>query len=371
MDLRISELTELSSLNDDDYLVLQRNDGVRKQSYKISFNNFKSQFQKKINTLGIGSAAYCNAIQFAPFAHGHDYSDIWYFPSYGPQSHNVDPVNRSSLCCINNGEFNIVTYKPGIDQKQQTTIQVWQPPLTNTFINEVSAYNLHYMHKVGDVQLLAVNDFNTYLTSYRKYEMTNGNVNIYPSSSQYVFDGFVIPNGQTFTCAYNKFKSACKAYSSSHNENATSFTVPNLLDTFFKCDPGLPASQVQPLASIQSTNGMPAHTHSSRVMSSSSSSALELPPMQLAVRATQNVSETLVTNRPQFRNSVHYAKSGRLATPATSFVNSDDVCPRIMALNLTCDIESTAICQSSGEGGNVYPNHTHMQLLLYIGMPDD
>lgn len=362
MDLRISELTELSSLNDDDYLVLQQNSNAGKQSYKIKFMDFKSQFQSKFKDIGVKSAAYCNAAQFSPFAHGHDYSDIWYFPSYGPDSQNIDKDNGTQI-----GKFNVITYGPGIDNSTITSIDAWQPQFQHQLINEISAYNKNCMHKVGDLQLLAVKNFYTYLTSYRKYNIINSNIDINPSND-YVFDGFVIPNGQTFSCAYDKFKSACKMYSSSHNENATSFTVPDLTNTFFKCDPGLPASQMQPLAKVASTNGLPAHTHGSKAMSSNPSQTLELPPIQFTVRGTHNAHGT---SRIQFKNSVHYSTPGMKASLATSFVNSDQVSPRLMDFSLTCDMGAAPSCSSTGDSGEVYPSHAYVQLLLYIGMPDD
>jgi len=64
----------------------------------------------------------------------------------------------------------------------------------------LSAYN---PHKVGDLQFLALGQsFQTYLTAYRGYtlkEFNNGtltNIDINHSS----FDGYVIPNGTTFSC---------------------------------------------------------------------------------------------------------------------------------------------------------------------------
>lgn len=76
--------------------------------------------------------------------------------------------------------------------------------------------------------MLACKNFGTYLTSYRKYHLipygSVQNVNINDPS----FDGFVIPNGATFTCGENDFKEACAKYSSTRSEKATSFTVPNL-----------------------------------------------------------------------------------------------------------------------------------------------
>ena len=69
----------------------------------------------KFNSIGAGSAAKCDATVFAPFAHGHDYSDMWYFPSYGPNSKNSIAENRNPLCCMYDGKFKIVKYLPGVN----------------------------------------------------------------------------------------------------------------------------------------------------------------------------------------------------------------------------------------------------------------
>ena len=53
MDLRISELPEISSLNDDDYLVLQSRNEDEESSYKISISQFKQAIRNKIEQLSI------------------------------------------------------------------------------------------------------------------------------------------------------------------------------------------------------------------------------------------------------------------------------------------------------------------------------
>lgn len=81
--LRISELPKISALGNDDYLVLQRGT----TSYKVKFSTFKTAFFNVLNSdLGLGTAASCDSMDFAKFAHGHEYSDFWFFPTYGPSS---------------------------------------------------------------------------------------------------------------------------------------------------------------------------------------------------------------------------------------------------------------------------------------------
>ena len=106
-------MPELSALGDDDCLVLQRKVGSQKQSFKISFADFKKQFLEKFKTIDLKSAAFCDAGQFAQFAHGHDYSDFYYFSSYGPNSFNDVLSCRNPSNCIYDGTFNVVKYLPG------------------------------------------------------------------------------------------------------------------------------------------------------------------------------------------------------------------------------------------------------------------
>lgn len=106
-------MPELSALGDNDYLVLQRSTSSGKQSYKISFADFKKQFLEKFKTIDLKSASFCDTAQFAPFAHGHDYTDLYYFSSYGPNSFNDVLSCRDARNCIYDGKFNITKYLPG------------------------------------------------------------------------------------------------------------------------------------------------------------------------------------------------------------------------------------------------------------------
>lgn len=356
MDLKISELPELSALNNDDYLVLQR-DTSGKQSYKIKFSDFKEHFLNRFNQIGIGSAARCNASQFAPFAHGHDYTDLWYFPSYGPSSFNVEEKNKSKLCCVCDGYFSIMKYGPGVDNELSSpyTLSVWQPPGNPEIKNELTAYR---RYKVGDLQCLAVNNFYQYLTEYRGYEIVDGNINVTADT----FDGFVVPNGQTIRCAASQFKSACKMYAEGNNPNATSFTLPNLTDTFFKCDPGLPASEMTPLSSVPYNNAVLAHNHNDILISNAKSVNINLKNVQFHVRTTQTGS--------QFQNSVHGANGNSKKVNSTSDYKGKDVYPSITKVNLSCNVKDIT-CAEAGEDAESYPDYIGIQMLLYIGKIDE
>ena len=315
----------------------------------------KAQFNTKFQTIGLGSAAMCNGIEFAPFAHGHDYSDIWYFSSYGPNSYNSDPSNRNPLCCVYDGKFTIVKYEPGVNKKSTYQISAWQPSKQEELRNELSVYN---QHKVGDVQLLAVNDFYTYLTAYRGYSIVDGNIDINASS----FDGYVIPNGKEFICPSNKFYSACAAYSANKSRTATRFTVPNLTNTFFKCDPGLPTSQMTPLANVAGTVALPAHNHNGKMMSDGQTTTFTLKNLSFEVRGT-NVGA-------QYQNAIHYSPGGTSGknTSVDDYVNG--VYPQIQTINLTCNA-SEVTCHDSGDNEEAYPDYVNIQMLLYIGKQDE
>ena len=86
-------------------------------------------------------------MQFARFAHGHDYSDMWFFPSYGPASHNPskDDCDPSKLSCC--GTFNVVKYFPGVESQAYNELSVWQPTSSSS-IEVMSTYS---RYKVGDL----------------------------------------------------------------------------------------------------------------------------------------------------------------------------------------------------------------------------
>ena len=78
---KISELPELNEVSDSAYFVFERGSN----SYKISYNDFKQYVFNNISTtIGLGTMAFKESVEYAKFAHPHSYSDFWFFPSYGP-----------------------------------------------------------------------------------------------------------------------------------------------------------------------------------------------------------------------------------------------------------------------------------------------
>lgn len=358
MNLRISEMPELSALGDNDYLVLQHSSGNTKRSYKIPFSSFKTQFISKFNTIDVKSAAFCDASLFAPFAHGHDYTDFWYFPSYGPDSFNSNPDNVNPLCCVYDGKFTIVKYLPGVNERSINVISAYQPPATESLVNEAQTYaDMHGIYKPGDLQFLAVKNFKDYLVKCRGYQLNGtGNIDINSQS----FDGFVIPNGQRYVCATNKFKTACKLYSSSQSENAIEFTVPDLHNMFVKCDPGLPTSQMSPLQHIEHHNALIAHDHGGAFAANVNNIELELNNVIFEIYGA-DVGK-------QYKDTAHAGVGKLYDHPA--YDEYKKAKPRIKEINIKCSVNA-AECIVAGNDDESYPDYKDIQALLYIGMPDE
>ena len=131
---KISELPWLSLVNDDAVFVFERANGTTKQSYKISYKDFFSSLSAKVHErLGFRSMIYEESDAYAKFAHGHPYSDFYWYPSYGPSSNNkyelsgvsFDYTNPASCDCY--GAFTVVTYGPGQNVSSVNEISVCAP----------------------------------------------------------------------------------------------------------------------------------------------------------------------------------------------------------------------------------------------------
>lgn len=374
--LRISELPKLSALNDDDYLIIQ--DGTI--SKKVKFSTFKKFFFTEFNRIGIGTAASCDSMQFAKFAHGHDYTDFWFFPTYGPSSQNpIDYYKHPEKSdpdgnhIVHDGNFVITKYGPGYGMSATYTMPVYQPPAVSRIDSELSVYN---RYKPGDIQNLAVNDFNTYLTAYRNYSLANyggkQNIDIYDES----FDGFVIPNGATMTCNTGDFQDACRLYAVGGLPTATSFTVPNLEDMFFKGDPGLPTSQVRPMSIVPGHTALPQHNHGGRCIQNGDNNSVTVPLNNITFQVRGSG-----TTGAQFLNCVHACGyTGNSMTPL-EFNNSQSsgssrripasMMPKFTRITIDGAIDGVK-CETSGDGeDNVdqepLPDCIPIQMLLYIG----
>lgn len=359
MNLRISDLDELSTLSDNDLLVLQSNN----TSYKMSFNDFKRELKDKIeSSFKVTSTISCEMMQFAPFAHGHNYTDMWFFPSYTSANGNY---------C---GSFNIVKHLPGNGLSNMHELSVWQPKNLGTNDNVVETSSSSNYH-VGDIQFIASSNFKTYLTAYRGYTINNSNIDISLSS----FDGFVIPNGATFTCQANEFQDACRAYSPSHDPYATSFTVPNLSNMFFKCDPGLPLASTRPLSVTTYHNALSNHTHT--IIQNGDALSIEITNLSPVMKKSYKVQKIPSTyynmsfDNQEMKNrlSNHYENCffpGYSAKASKQMTNrpliSPQIQPNIQSITLNCSVNGIE-CQPAGDDAESYPTYINVQALLYIG----
>lgn len=70
------------------------------------------------------------------------------------------------------------------------------------------------------------------------------------------FDGWVYPNGTTFSVTPGEFRDACEVYG-----DDDSFTVPNL-ESFIKANPGTMTEQAMSFRRF--SNGLPKHSHKAR-----------------------------------------------------------------------------------------------------------
>lgn len=371
--LRISELPKISALGNDDYLVLQRGT----TSYKVKFSTFKAAFFNVLNSdLGLCTAASCDSMDFAKFAHGHEYSDFWFFPTYGPSSQNPidyyrDPNKQDpdGKHIIKDGDFKVTKYLPGEDCLSTYTIPLYQPSPVDETINELSSYN---PYKPGDVQLVATKDFNAYLTGYRSYQLENGNIKLYSDK----FDGFVIPNGMALTCQPGDFQDACKLYAANHNPLATSFVLPNLSSIFFKCDPGLPTAQMSPLSVVEGHTALPKHNHSGKCTSASGNISLTLENLSFKVKGSAPTAGKSV-DKQQYINCIHPATGQSKFTPKEyndAYPDKkipDDCMPHFTTISLD-GIITRVQCEDSGDGEpgtqfESWPDYMKLQPLLYIG----
>ena len=175
--------------------------------------------------------------------------------------------------------------------------------------------------------------------------MTGGNININDSS----FDGFVIPNGKTFSCASDKFKTACRLYAG--NENATQFTVP-ALPKFFKCDPGLPASTMSPMASIPGRTVFLGHSHDGKVTLDSpvemqvDHADFHLTTGLVGAGVTKSVKDDGVLIAPGDPDG---QDANDEKNPWMSYDDYPDNCkPELVSINLTATMNDGFTCSTAG-----------------------
>lgn len=337
---KVSELEQVSSLLDDDYLVFQKDN----HSYKLKFADFKQYVLDNISSyMGLSSMAFHDIEEFAPFAHKHDYTDMWFFPSYGPGSGNAAYIDP--LCCTYCGKFNVTRHYPGQDAKKNYEISVCTP-----LPKDPSVVKPQNIYSVGDTVLFAPKDAKVFIEEILKQKIADGNIDIHDPD----FSGFVVPNGQTFTCQPNEFTKACKMYSSTKDENATSFTVPDLNGLFFK---SLPGSQYgSPLSVVPGHTALLEHTHLAQ-STEDNSTQVTFKSNGFTIRVSGVLSD--LKNKMQF---VHAGKKN------TNINGSVAVIVDGLSFNDQLKINQIT-CGEAGDDDATksYPSYANLLMLLYIG----
>lgn len=309
----------------------------------------------RLNSLS--SALSTNASNYALFGHTHRYSDFNFFPSYGPQSHNNFEVDANGnvkdytnvASCFYAGKFKVIDYKPGENVSSLSEISVYYPKDAYlTKIQDTTSY------KVGDIQMIALGTktFKDYLTDICNYKLTSysGKQNISVDDPQ--FDGWIIPNGATLMCDRNDFKEACTKYSATHDENATSFTVPDI-QGFFRCNPGKQTTNA--MQHVNGQTGLKSHNHGGSIsfnFDESNKLTCHFDPIY------QYTSSCIGKENQYVEQFVHGGKSG-LATLSRPTVKIKSI-----ELNLNVDSMTMADAKTDGES---YPPYNDVPILLYIG----
>lgn len=339
---KISELERTSRLRDEDYLVVERSN----TSYKISFANLKRYIGENLaRMLNLQSMAFKESTEFAKFAHGHDYSDFWFFPAYGPDSKN--PTYPTLDNCQKVGEFKVTRYLPGKNRSETRVIQAAVPSYQHIVIDQVSGAERFH---AGDLVFIGCSKFEIYLKDYRKYSIipyAGGHQNIDINAES--FDGFVIPNGTTFSCSSSTFKDACKIYSSSKQEDATAFTVPNLT-TFFKCNPGV--QKTNAMQQIPFQNALPSHQHDGVLKTN-----YTIDPLILDLDSFWQYSGNTKSGAP-VPLWVHGSNHGSIASKQTEI--------RLNNIELEASVKSASI-EDMKDNIESHPKYNSVPCLLYIG----
>ena len=344
---KLSEIDVVSTLAADDLLIFERG----QESFKIRYEDFKSYIASCLSSqLSVGSAALCNNSDFALFAHWHDYTDLSFFPSYGMNSPDpVLPVTSSYTI----GKFEIIKNLPGYNEYSYNTITV-DVPLKQTYIdNQLTGYN---PHSIGDLLFIDTGNLTLeeYLTSIYGASLADyaGVQNIDINSQS--FDGFVIPNGTTFSCQQNEFTDACKVFSSTKKETATRFTVP-VLDSFFKVNPGL--RKTDPTQKIPHHNAIVQHDHGGNINSNYTYSPLVVNTGQFKINTSLTKQST--SNHNFMANYVHYWMYDQPAKKKTIM--------EITKVSINAEVNSMNM-KESGSTDEVYPPYDHTAVLMYIGV---
>ena len=346
---KISELSVLSSLPDDAMLVAENH--TTSASYKVKFSDLKTAAIAQLSAqMKLSSMAYKDKNDYAPAAHGHNFTDFWFYPSYGPDSNNEQYKDPAS--CNVYGRFDIVKYGPDTE-KTMTSISVCSPQISA----DIDSL-LRNPVKVGDLQMLAIDcTFEHYLTAYRGYKLkkyADGISNVIINSD--TFDGYVIPNGTTFACKNNEFKEACTLYGS--GPTAQSFTVP-CLSSFFKSFnnrilvEGCRTEDI-PLHYVKYHNALLSHTHTLETSLKDRELTCNLKDFIMPTSDPPRKKPYNIQANTKFLHGGHGEKSG----------NSINV--KLTSAKMDGAVTSVAV-SSSGKDEESYPKNVVIPVLLYIG----
>ena len=111
--VKLSDLPVLSSLADNSYIVVENG----ASSFKVPYSKFRQSMMSQLDqVMQLGTMSQHDLEEYSKFAHGHDYTDFYFFPSYGPQSNNAKYKDEST--CIKCGTFSIVKHLPGSNKKR-------------------------------------------------------------------------------------------------------------------------------------------------------------------------------------------------------------------------------------------------------------
>lgn len=341
---KLSELDRLSTINDNDYLVFERGD----QSYKMSYSNFKQNVYSMISSrLGLGTISSHEADEFAKFAHGHSYTDFWYYSSYGPSTDNEQS-------CYYAGKFEVSKYGPGESISSMHEISVYVPTMKNELDNQLTSYKRYAFG-----ELVFINSgkmvLSDYLTSAWGYQIVSGNIDIHASS----FNGFVVPNGTTFTCEPNEFISAKAAFAENGDTGATKFTVPNLTAFFKSCPKTIEdIFTLNPHQTVLLEHDHGGSSQSKYTYKKDNPLKINAGKFWIWLSGTEGGSSK--------KNYLHWGGKNSATGKADSKKLSS---PKMTMkqVNINIDLSSATIDYYGNDEQQSYPDYHNIQVLMYIG----
>ena len=340
---KISELERKTHLQDSDLFIFQKQSSTDKKNYNISYKQIKEYVVEKIiDILNPGTMAYCDKDDFAKFPHGHNYTDFFAFPTYGPQSRHEGYETMES--CFVLGKFDVTKYDQGYKNYKDYEISVCVP---NEYNDLSELYEFKKSQQIGEIKLIGVPKFRTYITNVLGQRLMT-----YPDGTENIdihnenFKGYVIPNGTTFTCEIDEFQDACEKFSSSKQKTATRFTVPSL-QNFPRLNPNVDSSlNSNELMVVPYENILPSHTHEV-VSDAENPDKYTLSNLTLTYPGSNAGEKTdMVHIRSKVNGSLPFKiKDILLSCTFTCNVRNSDS---------TLDVES-------------YPSHIKIPSLIYIG----